>query len=64
MNEAQINCPDAESSTASSTRRRKTTKEQLQDALSIQNDFKNRNIKTDPNFEEDEFTCFIGKHPR
>jgi len=51
-------------STASSTRRRKTTKEQFQDALAIQNDYKNRNIVTDPDREEDEYFCFIGKYPR
>ena len=51
-------------STESSTRRRKTTKEQFQDALAIQNDYKNRNIVTDPDREEDEYFCFIGKYPR
>ena len=47
-------------STESSTRRRKTTKEQIQGALAIQNDYKNRNIVTDPDREEDEYFCFIG----
>ena len=51
-------------STESSTRRRKTTKEQIQGALAIQNDYKNRNIVTDPDREEDEYFCFIGKYPR
>ena len=51
-------------STESSIRRRKTTKEQIQDALAIQNDYKNRNIVTDPDREEDEYFCFIGKYPR
>ena len=50
-------------STESSTRRRKTTKEQIQGALAIQNDYKNRNIVTDPDREEDEYFCFIGKYP-
>ena len=50
-------------STANSTRRRKSTKEQFQDALAIQNDYKNRNIVTDPDRDEDEFFCFIGKYP-
>ena len=51
-------------STESSIRRRKTTKEQIQGALAIQNDYKNRNIVTDPDREEDEYFCFIGKYPR
>jgi len=63
MNEDQINetRPSDVSavSTTSSTRRRKTAKEQLQNALAIQNDYKNRNIVTDPDREEDEFVCFI-----
>ena len=49
---------------ADTIRRRKTTKEQIQDALAIQNDYKNRNIGTDPDREEDEYFCFIGKYPR
>lgn len=51
-------------STESSTRRRKTSKEQIKNALAIQNDYKNRNIVTDPDREEDEYFCFIGKYPR
>ena len=47
-------------STESSTRRRKTSKEQIKNALAIQNDYKNRNIVTDPDREEDEYFCFIG----
>ena len=68
MNEDQINetRPSDVSavSTTGSTRRRKTAKEQLQNALAIQNDYKNRNIVTDPDREEDEFVCFIGKFYR
>ena len=68
MNEDQINetRPSDVSavSTTSSTRRRKTAKEQLQNALAIQNDYKNRNIVTDPDREEDEFVCFIGEFYR
>ena len=40
-------------------RRRKTTKEQVQRAFSIQDDFKNRNIQT--NSDESEFVNFISK---
>ena len=56
--------PPVTVSTESSTRRRKTPKEQIQNALAIQNDYKNRNIVTDPDREEDEYFCFIGKYPR
>ena len=47
---------------SSTDQRRKTTKEQIQDVLSIQNDFKNRNTTPSQIIEnDDEFNCFLGK---
>lgn len=55
--QASSNNQFGSSASAGSVQRRKTTKEKVQSAFSIQNDFQNRNITNKP--DSDEFFNFI-----